>query len=150
MEEKISSVNQDSDCSDSDSDLASVSTLNAFLNGVALKKDKLVYCEMHVRSNPVRLHVDCRGTVSFIARSHIGDTQLESSNISLEMWNKEKMKALGTCELPPENPRTSQKYMVKFVVVEEELTPMLNRKAADKMELIKVDYDNFEKCQWSG
>ena len=53
--------------------------LNAFVNGVALKKDKLVYCEMHVRSNPVRLQVDCGATVSFIARSHIGDTQLITS-----------------------------------------------------------------------
>ena len=105
---------------------------------------------MHVRSNPVRLQVDCGATVSFIARSHIGDTQLESSNISLEMWNKEKMKALGTCELHLENPKTSQNYMVKFVVVEEEVTLTLSRKAGEKMKLIKVDYDKFEKCQWSG
>ena len=38
------------------------------------------------------------------------------------MWNKEKMKALGTCKLPLENPKISHKYMVKFVVFEEELT----------------------------
>ena len=68
MQEKIRSVNQDSDCSDWDSDVASVRTLNAFVHGVALKKDKLVYCEMHVRSNPVRLQVDCGATVRLIAR----------------------------------------------------------------------------------
>ena len=64
-EEKIHSVNQDSDCSDWDSGVASVRTLDAFVNGVALKKDKVVYCEMHVKSNPVRLQVDCGATVSF-------------------------------------------------------------------------------------
>ena len=45
MKGKIRSVNQDSDCSDSDSDVASVKTLNAFVNGVASKKDKqMVKC----------------------------------------------------------------------------------------------------------
>ena len=59
---------------------------------------------------------------AWLPESHIGDTKLEPSNFSLEMWNKEKMKALGTCKLPLENPKISHKYMVKFVVVEEELT----------------------------
>ena len=43
MEEKIRAVNQDSDCSEWDSDAASVRTLNAFVNGVALKKDKRMW-----------------------------------------------------------------------------------------------------------
>ena len=43
MEEKIRSVSQDSDCSDWDSDAASVRTLNAFVNSVALKKDKRMW-----------------------------------------------------------------------------------------------------------
>ena len=57
MKEKIRSVNQDSDCRDSDSDVASVKTFNVFVNGVASKKDKPIYCEMRIRSNPVRLQV---------------------------------------------------------------------------------------------
>ena len=54
------------------------------------------------------------------------------------------MKALGTCKRPLENPETSQKQMIKFVVVEQELTPLLSRKAAEKMKVIKVNYDKFE------
>ena len=34
--------------------------------------------------------------------------------------------------------------MVKFVAVEEDLTPLLSRKAAEKMELITVNYERFE------
>ena len=43
-----------------------------------------------------------------------------------------------------ENPKTLLKYMLKFVVVEENLTPLLSRKAAEKMELITVNYERFE------
>ena len=39
------------------------------------------------------------------------------------MWNEGTMKAPGTCKLSLENPKTSPKYMVKFIVVEEDLTP---------------------------
>ena len=116
---KIRSVNQDSDCSDSNSDLASVKTLNAFVNGVASKKDKPIYGEMHIRSNPVRRQVDCGdcgATISIIPKSHISVTQLKPSKISLGVWNKEKMNALGTCKLSLQNPKTSQKYMVNFDV----------------------------------
>ena len=119
MKGKIRSVNQDSDCSDSDSDVASVKTLNAFVNCVASKKDKPIYGEMHIRSNPVRRQVDCGdcgATVSIIPKSHISDTQLKPSEISLGVWNKEKMNALGTCKLSLQNPKTSQKYMVNFDV----------------------------------
>ena len=54
------------------------------------------------------------------------------------------MKALGTCKLLVENPKTLMRYMVKFVVIEEELTPLLSRKAAEKMNLITVNYEKFE------
>ena len=108
---------QDSDCSDSDSDVASVKTLNAFVNGVASKKDKQIYGEMHIRSNQVRRQADrCGATVSIIPKSHISDIQLEPANISLEVCNKEKMQALGTCKLSLQNPKISQKYIVNFVV----------------------------------
>ena len=60
------------------------------------------------------------------------------------MWNKVKMKALGTCKLLFENPKTLLKYIVKFAVVDKQLTPLLSRKAAEKMNLITVNYDQFE------
>ena len=94
-------------------------TVNAFVNGVASKKDKPIYGEMHIRSNPVRRQVDCGdcgATISIIPKSHISVTQLKPSKISLGVWNKEKMNALGTCKLSLQNPKTSQKYMVNFDV----------------------------------
>ena len=60
------------------------------------------------------------------------------------MWNKVKMKALETCKLLFENPKTLLNYIVKFAVVDKQLTPLLSRKAAEKMNLITVNYDQFE------
>ena len=61
------------------------------------------------------------------------------------------MKGLGTCKLLVENPKTLMKYMVKFIVVDEQLTPpLLSRKAAEKMNLIIVNYDQSEHCHHQG
>ena len=40
--------------------------------------------------------------------------------------------------------------MIKFVVVEEELTLLLSRKAAEKMKLITVNYDKFQSVSGVG
>ena len=83
MKKKVHSVDQSPDCSDSD--VASVKTLSAFVHGVASAKDKPIHCEMLIRSKPVSLQVDCGATVSIIPKSRIGDSWLEPSNITLEM-----------------------------------------------------------------
>ena len=88
-------VSHDSELSDSDSDVAFVKMLNVLVNGVCSKNNKPIYCEMHVNSKPIKLQVDCGATVCIIPKSLIGEIQIESRNVSLEMWNKVKMKAIA-------------------------------------------------------
>ena len=63
---KVQSVSQDSDTSDSDSDVASVKILSVVVNGVRSKQDKPIYCEMLVNSKPDSLQVDRGATVCII------------------------------------------------------------------------------------
>ena len=137
--DKVHLVSPDSELSDSDSDVAFVKTLNVLVSGVCSKKDKPIYCEMRVSSKTIKLQVDCGATECIIPKS-----QIESCNVSTEMCIKVKMKALGTCKLLVEKPKTLLKYMVNFFVVEENLTPLLSRKAAEKIELITVNCERFE------
>ena len=140
----VHTLSRDFDSPDSDSDIASIDSLSAYVNGVKTSKNKPIYCEMNVNDTPIKLQVDCGATVNIMPQSKIGNTSINRDNVTLEMWNKKQMNTLGTCKLPVENPKTTTKYLVKFVVVEEELTPLLSRKAAEKMKLITVNYGNFE------
>ena len=148
---QIHSIAQNTDLcdSDSDSDVATykLRSVDAYVNGVKADKGKPVFCEMLVASKPVKLQIDCGATVCLIPKSQIGDTPIDLVNITLEMWNKRKMKALGVCKLVLLNPKTSEQYLVKFVVVQEELTPLLSRKAAEKMKLITVNYEGFQSVR---
>ena len=85
---KVYLVSHDSELSDSDSDVAFVKTLNALVDGVCSKNNEQIYCEMQVNSKPIKLQVDCGATVCIIPKSLIGETQIESCNVSLECGTK--------------------------------------------------------------
>ena len=53
------------------------------------------------------------------------------------------MKPLGTTRLKVTNPKTGKKYSIKFVVVPNDLTPLLSARTAQQMELITVHEDHF-------
>lgn len=98
---------------------------------------------MLVESKPIKMQINCGATVCLIPKSKIGDKSVEPAKITLEMWNKDKKAAVGTCKLRVTKPRTDQTYLVKFVVVEDELSTLISRKVAEKMNLIAVNYNNF-------
>ena len=60
------------------------------------------------------------------------------------MWNGSTIPALGRCKLRTRNVKTGQNFNVDFVIVKEELTPLLSRNAAEKMGLITVNYNHFK------
>ena len=55
------------------------------------------------------------------------------------MWNDVIMKVISKCRVTTVNPVT-----VDSVVVDQDLIPLLSRKAAEKMKVITINYDNFE------
>ena len=53
------------------------------------------------------------------------------------------MKPLGTTRLKVTNPKTGKKYSIEFVVVTDDLTPLLGARTAQQMELKAVHEDHF-------
>jgi len=109
--------------------------------------DRPIFCSMIVNKQPVKLQVDCGATVNILPRRYIGDNEIRHEDVSLVMWNNDTLKALGKCRVKTVNPVTGDKWKVDYVVVDEELTPLLSRRAAEKMKLITVNYDNFESVR---
>ena len=59
------------------------------------------------------------------------------------MWNKTEITPLGVTRIVIRNPKNRKKYSVEFVVVAENLTPLIGAQAAQHMELITVNEENF-------
>ena len=58
--------------------------------------------------------------------------------------------SLGKCRLHLVNPVNNHKYEVEFQVVEENLTLLLSRKAAERMKLITANYANIKQLHVVG
>ena len=52
--------------------------------------------------------------------------------------------SLSKCRMKLRNPVNQKKYSVEFVVVKEDLMPLLGKRAAEQMNLMVVNYDNMK------
>lgn len=102
-----------------------------------------IYAEMLIKNHPVKFQVDCGATVNVIPKKYIQNEVLSPTPRVLQMWNKSEVKPEGACRVRVRNPQNSKKYSVGFIVVKENLTPLLGAKVCEHMGLIKILRDNF-------
>ena len=131
----------DSDSSTADA-VISIHTVTADINSVI--SNGAIFCEMMIDSKPVKLQIDSGATVNVIMKELVPNVSLLPSHVILRMWNGSTIKALGKCKVKTTNPKSGKTYNVHYVVVDQLFTPLLSRNAAEKMELITLNYDNFE------
>ena len=90
-----------------------------------------------------KFQIDCGASINIIAKYHTTRSQATPSNKTLKMWNGTEMKTLGTIRLKVTNPKTGNKYSIEFVVVHDDLPPLLGARTAQQTELITVHDDYF-------
>ena len=112
---------------------------------------KAVYCTMLVGEkhgeSEVKFQIDCRATVNVLPLEHLSvdeKDQISNDQITLKMWNGSTIIALGKLAVRVRNPKYGGKYRAPFVIVDNDLTPLLSRKTAEQMRLITIDYETFE------
>lgn len=89
------------------------------------------------------MQIDCGATL-YPSKVLPGGPSIRSERVRLQMWNKKSLSALGKCKVKVRNPTTNEQYKVDFVIVDNDLTPLLSSFAAQKMSLISVHFEKFE------
>ena len=106
-------------------------------------RGRAVYARMLVRQQPVQFQVDCGASANILPLRYAEGEELDSCSQTLVMWNGTKVTPVGSCALPVVNPKTNEKYKVRFLVVKEDLTPLLGLNSTQKMKLLTVHKENF-------
>ena len=113
-------------------------------------REKAVFAKMHINNKTIKFQIDCGASANVLPLKFAKDVELTPCTKTLVMWNGTKVKPLGSCTLLVINPKNDVKYQVKFLVVEENWTPLLGLNAVEKMKLLTVHSENFvnvvEKC----
>ena len=60
------------------------------------------------------------------------------------MWNGSIVKPVSTTFVKMKNAKTHKNYKVNFIIVNDDFKPTLGKWATESMNLIKMDYDEFE------
>ena len=74
----------------------------------------------------------------------VADNNLQRTTKTLQMGNETTLTPLGSCRIILQNPKNKKKFSVEFLVVDEQLTPLIGAKAAQQMGLITVNTQNFK------
>ena len=96
---------------------------------------------------PVKFQVDSGFSINILPKSIVDKHELIPTSKTLIMWNKTEVTPLGTARIIVTNPVNQKKYSVEFVIVAEELIPLIVAKAAQHMKLLTVHWDNFKPVQ---
>ena len=135
--------------SDSDSsDVDFITSITTTVNVSAVKSPKSgyakeIYTVMEIGNQAVKFQVDCGASINIITEKLMGDSPITPTTKRLVMWNKSEITPLGSTRVILRNPKNRNKYSVEFVVVKENLTPLIGAQAAQHMKLITVNEDNF-------
>ena len=104
-----------------------------------------IYAKMLINEKPVKFHIDCGATVNVLASKYVNKDNIQPMKRVLQMWNKTELKPEGVCRVTIRNPKNRKKYSVEFILVKENLTPLLGAKVIQQMKLIEIHEENFEK-----
>lgn len=131
------------------SEVESVSVVN--IHEVGNSNSQAVYCEMlicHVKpEKPVVFQIDCGASVNVLPIKYLPhelhDKICREKNGTLRMWNGKLVNTVGTCLLTMRNIKCGNKLRSSYVIVKEDLIPLISRKTAEGMVLITINYQNF-------
>jgi hypothetical protein len=119
-------------------------SINTVIVSAVNDKNKPLYAKMIIDDKPVVHQIDPGATACIIPASYVGDRTISEESVTLRLYDNSQIKALGRCKIKVKNAKTGKKWNISYVVISDEsLTPLLSRQAAELMNLITVNYDNF-------
>ena len=107
--------------------------------------EREIYAQMLINEKPIKFHIDCGTTVNVLPSKYVNIEDIQLTKRVLQMWNKTELTPEGICRVTIRNPRNQKKYSVEFIIVKENLTPLLGTAVIQQMGLIEVHEENFEK-----
>ena len=109
------------------------------------KSSKEVKCRLLIglSRTEVAFQIDTGASVNILPESYADN--IVDTNKKLTMWNNTDVSPLGTCRTTVRNPANSKKYSVEFVVIRNDLSPLISYQASEQMKLLSINENNVER-----
>lgn len=109
-------------------------------------KEKRIMAEMEIMKTGqvVKFQVDTGASVNAVPQKFIQNIPLTQCDVNLRAWNEASVHTLGKCRIDVRNAKTKKKYNVEFIVVKEDVQPIIGKRAGEQMQLVTVHYENIQ------
>ncbi|RUS91936.1 hypothetical protein EGW08_000338 [Elysia chlorotica] len=115
----------------------------AWVNTVREPRNNLVRCRMIVNRQPVPFLIDSGASVNVLPKKLARNLKLSST--SLTSFGGSTLSCVGKTREILKNAKTGKKFNVEFVVCEQDVQPILGLRAAEQMNLLYLQNENFEE-----
>ena len=106
--------------------------------------------KIRASSKQVSFQVDTGSSVNILPIKFMPkDAETINTPVILKSWTGNRIKPVGSARIVIENPSNSKKYRLTFIVVKENLTPILGLRASEAMNLLTINNDNFTEAKVS-
>ena len=92
---------------------------------------KIQAVQEKAENKAIKVQIDCGASANVLPPTFTKDIYLAPCTKTRVMWYETKVKPLGTCTLLVIKPKNDGKYQVKFLVFEENWTPLLGLSAVE-------------------
>ena len=107
------------------------------------RRDRIV-SKMMVCGQVIPFQIDTGATCNLLRKTDVPKgVRIDPFAKTLRFYNGTKEKSLGECEMEVFNPRTGRSSIQHFIVVENGVMPILGLRAAEEMNLIKIETENI-------
>ena len=91
----------------------------------SIRSTKGVQAVLMINGKKVRFQLDTGASVNLLPGKYVSELNLVADRRKLTMWNGVETSSLGTVETEAMDPRDGNRWNIEFVVVKEDLKPIL-------------------------
>lgn len=141
---RVHKEEEQTEYNDDDFELYTVTEQKSEYTVQTVHSSKSLLARLDIGHKHIVFHLDSGAQCNIISEDIVPlNTKLTQTTSILRMFNKTTVVPKGKCVLEVCNPKNGSKFNTEFFVVKEKCTPLLGSATMQKMELVKVRYENI-------
>ncbi|MES9975679.1 MAG: aspartyl protease family protein, partial [Candidatus Thiodiazotropha sp.] len=106
-------------------------------------RQSAVFARLQVNGREIKFQLDSGASINIMPKRFATDMKIEATQGVLKMWNGARTKPLGKATAFVSNPQDKRSKKVTFMIVDEDLPPILGLEAIQQFGFVTVNHDRF-------
>ncbi|MES9973437.1 MAG: reverse transcriptase domain-containing protein, partial [Candidatus Thiodiazotropha sp.] len=106
-------------------------------------RQSAVFARLQVNGREIKFQLDSGASINIMPKRLATNMKIEATQGVLKMWNGARTKPLGKATASVSNPQDNRSKKVSFMIVDEDLPPILGLAAIQQFGFVTINHDRF-------